>query len=94
LLAGGEATTGYVLPTDLAGSVMNYLFITDTGKFHLELTYNREAIIENPECGPIFRLKGVKAQSLVDAESTAFDSVAVQVLELTKLISPHVEVYF
>ncbi len=94
LLAGGEATTGYVLPTDLADTVMNYLFITDTEKLHLELTYNREAIIENPECGPIFRLKDVKAQSLERDGSTAFDSVAVQVLELTKLISPHVEVYF
>ncbi len=86
--------TVYPLPVDVSDTVMNYHFIAGETRYHLELTYKSEAIIENPECGPIFRLKGVKAQSVEDAESTAFDQVSVQVLELTKLISPHVEVYF
>ena len=92
-LAQSDTASALALPIDLADTVTNYHFNTDTANYHLEIWYQREAILENPECGPVFRLKQFDAQSL-DPDEAEFDSVAVQVTEVTKLISPHVEVYF
>lgn len=88
-----QETNGLALPIDLADTVTNYHFITDSAKYHLKLWYNREAILENPDCGLVFRIKGVQADSYDESE-TPLDSVAIQVTELSKLVSPHVEVYF
>lgn len=82
--------TGYVFPVSLADTLTHYSFVTDTAVYNFELWYDLEAIVENPECGPIFRVK----QLNYNRETLTFDSAAIKVLELTTLISPHVEVYF
>lgn len=83
--AGG---TGYAFPLDLSQASTSFLFDTDTEDYDLLLSYNVKALIENPECGPTLRVTGISA------ESTAFDSVVVKVTELSKLVAPHVEIYF
>lgn len=85
-----ETTTTDVLPIDLSGTYTSYQFVTDSATYDFAFSYVTEAIIENPECGPVFRIKGLE----YDAEATNFDSVAFQVLELTNYLAPHVEVYF
>ncbi len=80
----------YLFPIDLEAGSTTYVFRTDTADYTFEFEYTLEAIIENPECGPIFRVKGLS----YNEQMTTFDSVAFRVTELTKLFAPHVEVYF
>lgn len=85
-----EGGSQYLFPLDLEATSTTYVFKTDTADYTLEFNYVLEAIIENPECGPTFRVKGLSYND----QTTSFDSVAFQVTELTKLFAPHVEVYF
>ena len=83
-------STGRILPIDLTDNLVSYRFTTDSADYEFELWYDLEAIIENPECGATFRVKNLN----YNQESLTFDSAAFQVTELTKLLAPHVEVYF
>lgn len=85
-----EGGTTYGFPIDLEADSTLFTFRTDSIDYMFELEYLKEAIIENPECGPVFRIKSLG----YDEQINNFDSVAFQVTELTKLFSPHVEVYF
>jgi len=85
-----EGGTSYIFPIDLEADSTVFTFRTDSIDYTFELEYSLEAIVENPECGPIFRVKGIG----YDEQTTSFDSVAFQVAELTKLFAPHVEIYF
>ena len=85
-----EGGSQYVFPIDLEAATQTYVFRTDTVDYTLQFGYQLEAIVENPECGPIFRVKNLA----YDENTTTFDSVAFRVTELTKLFAPHVEVYF
>lgn len=76
------------LPIDLNGSVTNYLLFTDSLDYDLEITYRTELLIENEDCDPVFRIFDL------DASSENFDSLEFKVIELTTLLSPHVEIYF
>jgi hypothetical protein len=80
--------TGYIFPLDLSFSATSFLFRTDTTDYDLTIGYRTQARIENPDCGPIFRVTSITGQSV------AFDSVAVKVKELSKNLAPHVEIYF
>ena len=81
-------SSSYKLPIDLSSNSTNFTFTLDATSYDLRIDYNAQARIENPDCGPIFRVTAIEAQS------TAFDSVAVKVKELSKNLAPHVEIYF
>jgi len=83
--AGGQ---GYIFPLDMSSEFTSFMFNTDTIDYDLEIGYKTKAFIENPDCGPIFLVRNITAQSV------AFDSVAVRVTELSKNLAPHVEIYF
>lgn len=83
-----EESSTYILPLDLSAHSTNYLFTLDLIDYDLTIDYNTQARIENPDCGPIFRVTAITAQS------EEFDSVAVKVIELSKNLAPHVEIYF
>jgi len=81
-------SSGYIFPLDLQSDFTTYSFITDSVKYDLRLEYNQQVFIDNPDCGPVFR---IFPDTVI---SERFDSLAIQVTELSKNISPHVEVYF
>lgn len=83
---GGSA--GYIFPLDLSSTNTTMVFNTDTIDYDLSIGYSTKAFIENPDCGPIFLVRNITAQSM------AFDSVVVRVTELSKNLAPHVEIYF
>ena len=80
--------TIYSFPVDLAAESTSFEFLTDSVNYDFTLTYRRDVFIENPDCGPINRIFNL------DGTSIEFDSIAFQVPELTKFVSPHVEIYF
>lgn len=84
------AGTTFAFPLDLTANSTRFTFTTDTTDYELEFQYATEAILENPDCNPIVRIKNLSYDEVI----TNFDSVAIKVLELSPLISPHVEVYF
>jgi hypothetical protein len=81
--------TGYIFPLDLTSNSTSFLFRQDDfTSYDLTIGYNTQARIENPDCGPIFRVTALTGSSI------AFDSVAVQVTELSKNLAPHVKIYY
>ena len=76
------------LPLDLNGFVTDYVLFTDSTDYHLKITYRAELLIENEDCDPVFRVFDL------EASSENFDSLSIKVIELTTLLSPHVEIYF
>ena len=76
------------LPIDLNGSITDYVLFTDSTDYDLKITYRTELLIENEDCDPIFRVFDL------EASSENFDSLEFKVIELTTLLSPHVEIYF
>lgn len=81
-------TTASILPIDVGGSTTGFILYTDSIDYDFKLVYHSELLIENDICNPVFRI------SALEATSEKVDSIAIKVLELTKLISPHVEIYF
>lgn len=81
-------TTAAILPLDVNSSATDFTFYTDSTDYDFRLSYRSEILIENEDCDPVFRVFDLEASSV------ELDSVPVQVLELSKLISPHVEIYF
>jgi hypothetical protein len=79
---------GYILPLDMASNMTDFIFTSNEIDYDLQVGYTTKAFIENPDCGPIFLVRNITAQSV------AFDSVVVKVTELSKNIAPHVEIYF
>ena len=80
--------TAAFLPVDLNGSVTDYVLFTDSTDYDLKITYRAELFIENEDCDPVFRVFDL------EASSENFESLSLQVLELTTSLSPHVEIYF
>jgi len=76
------------VPVDVNASTTNFTFFTDSVDYEFELSYRVNVFIENEACEPVFRILGLSASSV------AFDSLSIKVLELNKLVSPHVEIYF
>ncbi len=80
--------TATTLPLDMSGSYTDFIFYTDSTDYDFRLSYRKEILIENEDCDPVFRVFAL------ESFSEELDSVPLQVLELSKLISPHVEIYF
>jgi len=76
------------VPVDVNAASTNFTFFTDSVAYDFELSYRVNVRIENEACEPVFRILGLSASSV------AFDSLSIKVLELNKLVSPHVEIYF
>ena len=86
-------TTAAILPLDVSGLVTDFTFHTDSADFDFRFSYRTEIIIENEKCDPVFRIFALDA-SFIEMDSLSIDSVSIRVFELTKLASPHVEIYF
>ena len=82
------STDVLILPIDVSGSVTDFILFTDSVNYDFKLGYRNEILIENELCDPVFRVFALEASSV------ELDSFSIKVLELTKLISPHVEIYF
>ena len=80
--------TAFALPIDVQGSFTDYMFYTDSTDYDLRINYRSQILIDNEECDPVFRI------SALEASSEELDSISIKVVELSKLIAPHVEIYF
>lgn len=88
-----EATT-LILPLDMSLEETRFHFEKGSFNYHLQISYEKEVYLPSAECGPTFRVYNLGGPSEASEEEQPFDSIAFRVTELTKSITPHVEVYF
>jgi hypothetical protein len=91
---GSGGTSTLVLPLDMSVGMTEFRFETDSFHYYLQMNYSRQVYLPNSECGPAFRVYRLEPLTEAVDDMEAFAEVRVRVTELTKSLTPHVEIYF